>query len=158
MLKIAGSFIILSACWLYGYQLSQKSEKDLLITDALVSFVMFINASIKTNRMPLRDIFSDFTNEELHNCGFINALNESGLSDAISSIEVYLTVEASEAMLFLDKNIGGIDLESQTRVCDYVEEKLREEYAKIKSNYKEKRRMYRLLPILAGLSVIVLAI
>ena len=158
MFKLIGASIILVSCIIYGNNLSKHEADSLNTCESLITFIMFINTSIKTTRKPLNIIYKDFSNEILEKFGFTEILNRDGLYDATYSIENKLTKNVLEALVFLDNNLGGINIESQLRVCDYVEGILRDEYMKIKNNYKEKCRMYRLLPILAGLSLIILMV
>ncbi len=158
MLKAIGTVIILTACCLYGNALTKSAERSLLATDALISFVAYINTSIKTARIPLGNIFSSFFNEELSKLGFIEKLNSDGLAAAIKTVEEYLSAEGIEAMNYLNANIGGMDIESQSRICEYVEDKLKKELESMKQTFNEKRRMYRMLPVLAGISVIILIV
>ena len=158
MLKLAGSVLILISCYFVGNSLSKKEEMTLLVTKALISFVAYVGASIKTMRLPLKNIYSLFENETLSKIGFTDALNEQGLPDALETIKNTLSNETLSAMKYLQDNLGGMDLNDQLNLCVYVEGKLKEELEAINKTYIEKKRMYRLLPILCGLSVIILIV
>ncbi len=158
MLRLTGAAIILITCFLYGNMLTRKAEAKVHLTEALCSFVMYINTSIKTARVPLNSIFYSFKNDALEDAGFSERLCCEGLLSAINHIESAIPREVFDAMIYLEKNIGGIDIESQTGICAYVEESLKEELKKAKNNFNNKKRMYRMLPVLAGLSVIILIV
>lgn len=158
MLKIIGIFLILFCSFLYGKGLSARAESFLRTNEALLSFVMYINTSIKTARAPLPDIFKTYTNTELEQNGFCDIIRKEGIIDALQSIKDDLSNETYDAMLYLAKNLGGIDTKSQEEICMYTEKRLRDEIEIIKKDMNDKKKMYRLLPILAGLSAVILLI
>jgi len=158
MLKLTGAVLIMASCFFIGNSFSKKAETTLLVTKALVSFVAYVGASIKTLRLPLKNIYALFENETLFKMGFMDSLNEQGLSDALKTVQNTLTSETLSAMKYLQDNLGGMDLNDQLNLCIYVEDKLKEELDAINKTYIEKKRMYRLLPILCGLSVIILIV
>ncbi len=158
LLKIIGSILILASCYLIGNNLSRNAEITMKITESLISFTSYIGTSIKTLRIPLKNIYSNFENEDLTEIGFISELKELGLSKAVEKLEGILTQEGLNAMNYLNSNLGGIDINDQYNLCLHVENKLKVELENIKKKYKEKRRMYRLLPILCGISAIILLV
>ena len=158
MLKLLGAVIVLSACVLYGNLLTKKEEEGVLIAEALCSFVIYLSTSIKTARSPLKSIFESFGNTDLERCGFIDALRRDGLPCAVNSIENIISKDTYDTLIYLENNIGGIDVESQLKMCSYVEVKLREEFIKAKNTFESKKRIYGTLPVLAGLSLIILIV
>ena len=158
MLKMLGVVIVLLACGLYGNMLTKREEEGVFIIEALCSFVIYLSTSIKTTRSPLKNVFETFRNNDLERCRFVELLRSDGLLCAINSIEDYITSDAYDSLIYLEKNIGGIDVESQLKICTYVENKLREELDKAKNIFENKKRIYRTLPVLAGLSFIILIV
>ena len=152
MLKGTGIVFILLSSVLLGRSLSCGIDSSLVLNETFLSFVMYINTSIKTARTPLQTIFSSFTDE----CGFADAVRGKGLEKAIDERKSEMTAETYEAMTYLAQNLGGIDANSQFEICEYTEKRLRKEIEKLKKDLSEKKRMYRMLPILAGLSAIIL--
>ena len=85
-------------------------------------------------------------------------INEEDLFSAIKTLETIITKESYNALIFMEEHIGGIDIETQCNLCDVTEKSLQNELNKLKQTYKEKKRMYQLLPILCGLSLIILIV
>ena len=123
-----------------GNNLSRNAEITMKITESLISFTSYIGTSIKTLRIPLKNIYSNFENEDLTEIGFISELKELGLSKAVEKLEGILTQEGLNAMNYLNSNLGGIDINDQYNLCLYVENKLKVELENIKKKYKERKR------------------
>lgn len=158
MLKTIGMILILICSVLYGKALSGRAASFLKTNEALLAFVMYISTSIKTARIPIPTIYDTFTNDELEDIGFCKAIRENGLYSALADIRNNVSKESYDAMMYLCKNLGGIDAKSQEDICSYTEARLRDEISRIKKDMNDKKKMYRLLPILAGLSAIILLI
>ena len=158
MLKFIGVILILLCSSLYGKALSLRAISFLRTNEALLSFVMYVNTSIKTARSPLPSIFATFSNDELESNGFCKTIREEGINAAIMIIKDNISKESYDAMVYMSKNLGGIDAKSQEEICTYTEKRLRDELERIKKDMNDKKKMYRLLPVLAGLSAIILLI
>lgn len=158
MIKLIGSVVILVSCWICGKHLSKKTDLTLHVAEALVSFVAYTENSIKTLRIPLNEIYSSFKSPILENVGFIYALNNQGLYYAIKKVEHIVSPEMFNLLSFMEKHLGGINVENQCNLCKSIEESLKNEVQKAKKKHSEKKRMYQMLPILCGLSLIILII
>lgn len=156
MLKYAGILIILVCSVYYGNILSKSADSGLSITESLLYFIRYISTSIKTARLPLTDIFETFSDPILEELGFLQSVRMYGIFESAELIKDVLSKDSYEAIMYLGKNLGGIDTESQLGICSYAEEILSKDAEIIKKDLREKKKMYRLLPILAGMSVIIL--
>ena len=156
MLKLTGVLIIIACSVYYGRILERGADKKLRLTEALLSLVGYIEASIKTSRLPLGEIFASFKSETLSELGFLDSLCKTGIEESLEILEGSISEQAMSAMSYLGKHLGGIDAEGQLRICAYTEDMLKKDVEILKTELVEKKRLYRLLPLLAGMSVIIL--
>lgn len=156
MLKLIGIFGILVSCFIFGNSLVKKSETSLAVTESLADFISYIGTSINTLRLPLNEIYLNFKNQTLEDIGFLQELNSNGLSSATNILTTIISDEALNSLKYIEEHLGGIDIKCQYNLCETVEKKLRQELESIKLNYNNKKRMYQLLPLLCGLSLIIL--
>lgn len=156
MLKIIGSSLILISCYILGISLSRKAEIVWVATRSMKNFVSHVSISIKTIRSPLKEIFASYSDPFFELYELKRLIPSFETEQALNVLKNKMTSAGFSAVKYLLENLGGIDIDEQCRICQFVESKLSLELEAINNTYKEKKRMYRLMPVLCGLSLIIL--
>ena len=158
MLKLAGAVLVFVAASLYGRGLCEKTKKKLALLEALEDFISYIGESIETLRLPLGRIFEDYHNAFLEEIGFMELLRRDGLAAAICSIEKDQPPEIFDYMSSFSKTIGGGYAAEQTKLCVLTTQRLQKAWTDMGDQLPGRLKMYRLLPLLAAASVLILII
>lgn len=158
MLKAIGLLLLISAAVWTGSSAASHLKVKTDLTGALITFTEHIRASIYTSRLPLAEIFSSFSNDALEKSGFVYQLRQNNLRAATTVISGSISKDTENALIYLSDNLGGIDPDSQIKICEHTIDLLRAEEKKQKEMYAEKLKLCRSLPILVALSVIILTV
>ena len=153
---ILGAVLLGAVSLWWGLEKSREEEKRLHILMGLAAFCRYVGEEIKAYRTPLFKIFSDFENDALSEAGFISLLRNEGITAAVSSLEGITDREVQRELLHFAGELGGGDTESQQTLCTLTLERLERALEEFRLSYTERKRMYKLLPLLLGASVIIL--
>lgn len=158
MLKVFGSMIIIAAGIFIGNRLCAEQRRCLEITAALADFTEHIRTSIYTSRLPLTEIYSSFTYNILESVGFSYQLEQNGLKSALKNVSDNISSKSLQALISLADNLGGINTDTQLKLCEETSKILREEYKKQEDAFYQKKKIYKTLPILFATSIIIMMI
>ncbi len=158
MLKASGIIIVLVCSVFYGRSLSYKADEAVAVIDSLINLVKYIKTSIKTERLPLGAIYGSFNEPKLEEIYFMKHLRAFDFDEAITALNDIISDEAIKIIRHMIDRLGGDDSNSQIEICNYVESELTREAENLRKNLSERKQMYRLLPVLTGLSAIIVFI
>ena len=158
MATVMGAAFVFFCLLFWGNEKTKKEKKKLVVIEGLYSFVSYTSEQIKLFKAPLSHIYKSFTNEELENTGFLQCLCDNGWESACERISVYLTKETESDMKTFFQGIGAGYCESQISLCAMTLSCLERQIDSMRSTLPSKLKMYRVLPILLALSVIILLI
>lgn len=158
MLKLAGAVLILAAASFYGGSMCEKTKEKLTLTEALSDLISYIGQSIEAFRLPLGRIFDDYQNAFLQKIGFLDILRRDGFAAAVCSVEKALPPEIYDQLCSFAGAIGGGYAPEQAKLCAFTEERLLGACADMRAQLPGRLKMYRLLPLLAAASVLILFI
>ncbi len=150
--------MILLCSVLWGRELCNKGKREELLLFGLCAFVRYAKEQISTFRTPLFRIFEGFSNVELEKVGFIRSLRAGEGKESAKCLLGKIPDSAyKEICAFLDDLGGGYE-EGQNALCAYTLKRLEEVYGERKANLMQRLKMYRSLPFLLALSLIILFI
>ena len=158
MLKLAGAAIIFAAAFHYCGNMVVQKKKNLSQTAPQGEFNSYISESIETFRLPLGRIFEDYQNGFLQEIGFLDILRRDGFAAAICSVEKDLPPEMFDQLCTFAGAIGGGYASEQAKLCAFTKERLCGVCANLRTQLPGRLKMYRLLPLLAAASVLLLII
>lgn len=158
MLKIIGSIIIITVGIYISHRLCTDQSVKLNVTEALIDFTEHIRSSIYTSRLPLSEIYATFNDNKLQICGFSYQLTQNGLKSALRTVSDHLSPRSMTSLESFADNLGGINTDTQLRLCEETSKILREEYKKQEELFSKKNKMYKTLPILFATSIIIMMI
>ncbi len=141
---------------LFGMEKSRREREKLKIAEGLLAFVVYVGRQIESFKTPLGRIYSDFYDEGLDALGFCSILQSEGLTDALKKIEDKIPEALAKEMYSFSKGIGAGYEKGQAELCSYTAKVIESSVKSIKEELGDKVRMYRLLPLLLVLSLVIL--
>lgn len=158
MLKLAGAALVFTAAAFFGAGMCEKIRNKLALLEALGDLVSYMGESIETFRLPLGRIFEDYQNTFLQEIGFLNILRRDGLAAAICSVEKDLPPEIFDQLCSFAGAIGGGYASEQAKLCAFTKERLCNASSDLRTQLPGRLKIYRMLPLLAAASVLLLII
>ncbi len=158
MLKLAGAALVFTAAAFFGGNMCEKIKNKLALLEALGDLISYIGESIETFRLPLGRIFEDYQNTFLQEIGFLYILRRDGLAAAICSVEKDLLPEIFDQLCSFAGAIGGGYASEQAKLCAFTKERLCSASSDLRTQLPGRLKIYRMLPLLAAASVLLLII
>ena len=158
MTKIFGALLFSIAAYFWGREKGRLEEEKILILEALISFVAYTEEEITNFKTPLFRIYSEFHDSCLDKIGFIPLLRSEGIEKAKDVLKGKISESSFKDVSAFAKGLGGGYSEGQKKLCEITLKRLEKSVKDLKVSLAERVRMYRLLPILISVSVIILLI
>ena len=154
MIKIFGLVLILSASLGVSFTLIGLEARRIRELEGLCELIRYIKNNIDSFLMPLEGIFLTFHSDELEKCGFEAEMKEHGLAAAAKLDLLSVDTKAREALSAFADSLGTGFRDDEVKRCEYYLELFGELAASEKQKAAKNRDMYRYLPPLAALSLI----
>ena len=156
--RLIGSAVILlaSAAWGFGRIRAERRKTDELA--AFCGLVRYIGENIAHFSRPLPEIYADYSDEVLGRIGFLDALCVSGMEAAVRTMTVTDDEKCGREIKAFASAIGGGYREEQTQLCEYTFSRLSGVLAERRESAKSREKLYRTIPVLIALSVILMLI
>ncbi len=153
--KIIGSVLLLTSSLAAGISITAAMKKRIAQLEALISFISHINNVIDSFRTPVKEIFENYKNPVLEQCGFIDSLKMRGWESAIDTL---ILGSEREYIIEFGKSLGHGYTDEQIKLCEYTRKKLEITLAELKGKYQSNSKMYRAFCFLGSLSAILILI
>lgn len=153
--KALGILILFLTALYYSqsHQVAAKRSCDIL--SELCSLFSYILKNIECFTRPLDEICQGYSSPLLEQCGFFLHWQNRDLHRAVQSVP-YLP-ESVQRLLFRYADTAGQGYkEEEVQLCRYTWEQLSELFHIQKEELKAKNKMYRTLPFLLVLSIVLL--
>ncbi len=158
MMTLVGAVFVAIASLLWGIDRAKKEKDRLAILLGAIAFVSYTEEQIRNFKTPLLGIFSGFTNDVLEMNGFCKTLVLEGAMPAVETLRDKLPKSAFCALESFAKELGGGYEKGQLSLCSITLKRLEKIAQEEEKSLPGKVRMYRLLPLLLSVSVIILLI
>lgn len=155
MFKIIGSVIVIASSFCTGYFFSENMKNRLRAVKELHEFINYISVNIEMYNTPLSDVYETFKSDYLYKCGFIDKLH-MGIYTAAKECGLLMGDEENEIIYSFDEKIGRGNTEDMVKLCSYSVSKLKNIADKIACELPEKRRVYRTISLLVGISTVII--
>ncbi len=156
IVKLLGAVILLSASLYYG-QTKISSERDkLCLVSSLGDMVRFIGERIEHFSEPLPEILAAYRNEYLGQIGYLDEIRSHGIKSASLISEKSSPSGELEVFEEFAAKIGKGYREEEIALCRYTYERLSEHEKKLEGALKDKEKLYRTIPPMLALSVILI--
>lgn len=157
MLKFAGAMIVILASLGVGYFLGESIRRRIRDIDALADFADFVSSEIAVYKTPLPEIFAKCDDRYLGETGFAGGLG-GGVYTAAADSGMLAGDEERQIIRDFSAKIGSGGAEDMVKLCAYTASRLRTISERLKKDLPEKRKIYRAVSALAGVSVVIMLI
>ena len=172
MLKLLGIGLLLSGTAGIGFGKAKELDQRVEELRMLRQFIMLLEGEIRCTHRPLPELllslgertgspFQSFFTEtgralELHQGLTVQEVWKEQL--ALSRKDLHLSRQEYEELMEFGGMLGYLDIQMQTELCLWYEERLKISVQTAMSEAGEKRRLYRCLGILSGVVLAVFII
>ncbi len=157
-IRAAGALLLLAASICFGAANIRAERKRRRELDALLALVRHIRENIEHLARPLHEIYALFDDPALASPGFLTRLRASGFPAALAETELSIGGAERAVLVPFADSLGRGYREEQIALCRYTEEKLSELAESLAKSALDRERLWRALPTLAALSLILLSL
>ena len=157
MLRFAGAAIIILSSLGIGFILGESVRRRIRDIEALADFADFVSSEIAVYKTPLPEIFAKCGNGYLAKSGFASGL-DGGVYSAAATAGMLAGDEERQIICDFSAKIGTGGAEDMVKLCAYTAARLRTVSEQLKKDLPEKRKIYRAVSALAGVSVVIMLI
>ncbi len=158
ILRLIGALMILTSSAVMGAYIANVYSRRVTSTEEVAAFIKYIKRNIESFKMPVADILSSYDSEHFERVGFLEAMRTAGLEEAICGGYLTLSQAALGEFLSFASRLGRDYTEGEVKRCEYYIGVFEELAAAEKENIATNGRLYRLLPPLGAISLIILLI
>ena len=152
---IAGSAVLVLTSLSVGHAAVSSKNARIRHTHSLAELVHFIRSNIAFFLTPLDGLFASFTDDDLEKNGFCAILRRDGLDAALKSGALDMSPGTEKIMTQFASKLGKGLKDEEISLCDYTIERLTEEERRERDELDRCRDMYRFVPPLGAIFVIV---
>lgn len=158
MQKIIGAALLLVAAVAYGFLRIAEERRVVAEMDALVDFIRTIRAGIAHYKKPLPEIFTSYSSGILEENGFLALCRNCGIREAWHKSGIKMPEKMQSAMTYFSEKIGSGYREDELHLCDYTLEQFEKAGQEMQREMKNREKLYRSIPPLLALSLVLLFI
>ncbi len=158
IVKLIGSVALLVASLYYGQVKIRGERVGIKEVASLAEMVKYIGERIEHFSQPLPEIFAQYRNDHLESIGFLPYVRTMGISGAVENCRMTLDGDDRELFLKFAGAIGRGYRDEELSLCRYTYTKLTESEDKMRAAIKDKEKLYRTIPPMLALSVILILI
>ena len=156
LLRTTGAVLILLAAGGWGMREIREGRRRLREMDAALRFVRHIRENIDRLARPLPQIYASWEDPALVSNGFLDLLWSEGMEAAVEGAAWSLSDAERAILRDLAAQLGRGFREEQTALCRYAEDGLADALERLKKETGDRERLWRSIPLLAALSLILL--
>ena len=158
MFEYLGAGILVISAWLISCTLIHEHTTALNELEALYDMIFYIRDNIEHLMKPIPDIFREYKNHFLETCGFLSEVRSKDLRAAWETQTFHISGETKQLLEHFIKNIGNGYRKEELRLCDYTLERLRKLLDRTRSDTINQLKLYKTVPMMLALSVILILI
>ncbi len=158
VIRAAGAVLLLASAAGLGTVNIRAEKRRQRELDALLSLVRDIRENIEHFSRPLGEIYDRFEDPLLASSGFLTRLRQAGMETAVRESEGAVGEAERAVLLSFASSLGRGYQEEQIALCRYTEEKLAGIAESLAKSAPDRERLWRTLPVLGALSLILLSL
>ncbi len=158
MLRTVGFVLLFGVSCLVSLEMLRHQKRVITHTEALCRLVRYIKENIDLFMTPVGNILSEYSDEVMENCGFSEAVRQSGLADAMHKGHLCLSDESRRAFCDFADSLGTSYRAEEVNRCTYFESVLSRSAELEKEKLEKNKKLYLFIPPLCALSVILVAL
>lgn len=156
MLEWFGAGSLITAAGILSVNLIREHRNRLLELEALFDMISYIRDNIEHLMKPLPDIFRNYNNTYLESCGFLETVRKGNLLQAWETHHFSISREAFRLIDEFIRNIGKGYRTEELRLCEYTLGRLRKLLDHVQADTVNQLKLYRTVPMMFALSVILI--
>lgn len=156
LVKAAGAVLLLASAGGFGFSSIRAERYRRRELEAFLSLVRHIRENIEHLSRPLPEIYARFDDPLLAASGFLPVLRTEGFAEALERADLRLGEGERAVLGEFASSLGRGYREEQTALCRYAEGKLGEAAEALGKTAPDRERLWRSIPLLAALSLILL--
>ncbi len=158
MIEWLGTGSLMIAAWLFSTVLIRDQRNRLREAEALYDMVSCIRDNIEHLMKPLPEIFQNYTNTYLESCGFLPTVRKSDLRTAWTEHTFAVSGETYRLIDEFIRNLGSGYRTEELRLCEYTLGRLRKNLDHMQGDAVNQRKLYKTVPMMFALSIILILI
>ena len=156
LLRCAGAAILLTAAAGWGYFEIREERKRIRELEAVLALIRYLREHIERFGTPLSELYAAYDDPVLAQTGFLTLLRTEGMTAAADGAELRLSEGERGILSDFAGRLGRGFREEQTVLCRYAEDGLSDALGKLRSQTAGRERLWRALPVLAALSLLLM--
>jgi len=160
ILKFFGAAVLLAASFFLGASMIRDERGKIDEACSILDLIKYIKDNIEHFVKPLPDIFASYNNSVLEKNGFLTSVRENGIHLTAEKIEDYFHTDSELLSIFGDfcRSIGGGYKDDEVRLCSYTANQIEKRIEKMRDDYSSRSKLYRTIPPLFALSVVLILV
>ena len=156
LLRCAGAAVLLSAAAGWGLSEIRDGRRRLRELEAVLSLIRYLRENIGRFGTPLSELYAAYDDPVLARTGFLTLLRTKGMAAAADGADWRLSEEERGILSEFGRRLGRGFREEMTELCRYAEDELSDALEKLRVQTAGRERLWRALPVLAALSLLLL--
>ena len=158
VLRAAGAVLLVGAAMLWGLWEIGEGRRRIRELEAAQSLCRFICENIERLSRPLSGIYEAFEDPVLEENGFLPALRKEGFRAALGRARWRLSGGERAILSEFADGLGRGFREEQTALCRYTGDRLGDALETLRRGQKDRERLWRAIPVLFALSLLLLLV
>ncbi len=154
-MKMLGGVILLITALYYSKTKQQQEQTKLTILTELCDLFGYLQKNIEHFSSPLGDLFRSYTSPALAKWNFYTVWQEHSLAKAVCQLPG-LSEGIRKTLTDYDTKAGQGYKEEELQLCRYTREILSEELQRKRQESGGKNKLYKTMPFLLVLSIVLL--
>ena len=157
-MTIIGALLILGASCAVSFCLIREGAGKVTALEAVCRLIMHIKQNIETFGTPIDGILECYSSEYFEKSCFADEMRKNGIAHAASCGRIALREDAKTEFKAFAENIGKGYRDEEIRRCEYYLSLFEGYLSEEKDRLKRYSPMYRYLPPLAAMSLIIIVL
>ena len=154
--RCVGAVLLLTAAAGWGYIEIREGRRRIRELEAVLDLIRVVREGIDRLSAPLSEIYAAYENPVLAANGFLFLLRTEGMAKAADGAGWRLSSAELDILRYLAGRLGRGFREEQTALCRYAEDRMTDALEKRRADEAGAARLWRSIPLLAALSLILL--
>lgn len=157
-IKLLGSAFLLFSSICYGEMHIRSDRLKTRDIEAVIDIIKYISEKIEYFSAPLPEIFLQYSNDHFEKTGVLEEIRRSGIKFLCTDNKLSISQEDRDLLSKFASELGKSYVDEELALCRYTYEKLKESEAKLRETQKSREKLYRTIPPMVVLSLILIII
>ncbi len=155
-IHLTGTAILLLSAVSYSYILIKNENKKLAQTEDICAMILYIKNNIEAFMTPIGDIIQSFSDYSDGFSDYMEAARKHGLLYASEHASLITGKESRRILNEFSRKIGCGYKDEEIRLCQYCHTQMTELLKKERDEFAKKTKMYKTLPIMSAVSIVLM--